>query len=147
MRLVIHVDDGAVSGPANFLQDFVNELREKVKITFSTEVKDFTGLCIDYDLPKGHLMVHLKTCIEDAVRRFRKYIPTRVYASRTPLPTGTQFLPATDEEHSAAKHLPYQELVGCLVWITVRALIQAATAVSMLGSHAAKWNSGHRRNL
>ena len=143
MRLVIHVDDGAVSGPDSLLQDFVRELREKVKITFSTEVKDFTGLCIDYDLAKGHLVVHLKTCIEDAVRRFRKYIPARVYASRTPLPTGTYFLPATDDEHEAAKHLPYQELVGCLVWITVRSLIQAATAVSMLGSHAAKWNSIH----
>ena len=40
MRLVIHVDDGAVSGPDSLLQDFVRELREKVKITFSTEVKD-----------------------------------------------------------------------------------------------------------
>ena len=25
-------------------------------------------------------------------------------------------MPATDEEHEQAKHLPYQELVGCLVW-------------------------------
>ena len=53
------------------------------------------------------------------------------------------FQAATDEEFEEAKHLPYQQLVGCLVWITVQVKIQAATAVSMLGSHAAKWSVTH----
>jgi len=143
MRMVIHVDDGAVSGPPDQLAKFFEELKAKVQITMSKETRDFTGLGVNYNVAQGVLRVHLRSSIEDAMRRFEKYFPARMYASKTPLPTGTTFEPATDEEHEEAKHLPYQQLIGCLVWITVQVKIQAATAVSMLGSHAAKWSKMH----
>ena len=143
MRMVIHVDDGAVSGPPEHMTTFFEELKQKVKITMSKVPRDFTGIGINYDVPKGQLNIHLRTNIEDTVRRFEKYFPPRMYASATPLPAGTVFEAATDEEYEQAKHLPYQQLIGCLVWITVQVKIQAATAVSMLGSHAAKWSVRH----
>lgn len=143
MRIVLHVDDGAVSGPTLFLEEFVKELQTKVRITFRKCVNEFTGLGIDYNVEKGELRVHLKSYITDAMQRFKQYVPKAMYASKTPLPTGTVFSPATDEEHQAAKQLPYQELIGCLVWVSVQVKIQAATSVSMLGSHAAKWNAKH----
>ena len=143
VRIVVHVDDGAVSGPEESLVEFFDQLKQKCKITMAKEVKDFTGLGVNYDKDKGILKLHLKTAIEDAMRRFASYVPKRVYSSKTPLPAGTVFTSATDTEHEEAKELPYQALLGILVWICVQVKIEAATAVSMLGSHAAKWNRTH----
>ena len=80
--------------------------------------------------------------IEQAVHKFGKYTKG-LYAYKTPLKAGTQFEPATEDEVAAAKHLPYKELIGILVWCTVQVKIECATAVSMLGSHAAKWSEKH----
>ena len=57
--------------------------------------------------------------------------------------TNKQLSPADDAEHAEAKALPYQSLVGVLVWCAVQVKIEAATAVSMLGTHAAKWSREH----
>ena len=143
IRIVLHVDDGAVSGPEKLLKEFFAQLQTKVKITMSKEVNDFTGLGVKYDMARGMLKIHLRSTIEDATRRFKTYFPKRVYASKTPLPPGTIYEAATDAEFEEAKHLPYQQLIGCLVWITVQVKIEAAAAVSMLGSHAAKWSQKH----
>ena len=143
MRLIIHVDDSAVSGPREMLEEFFDELSHKVKITMCKEPRDFTGIGLKYDVKEGIMKLHLQTNIEDTMRRFKDYVPKRMFPTKTPLPTGTVLSPATDAEFEEAKHLPYQELVGCLVWITVQVKIQAATAVSMLGSHAAKWSLTH----
>ena len=143
MRLVLHVDDGAISGPTEAMEEFVQDLQKRVKITFEKDVKEYTGIGIEYDSDAGVLKMHMKPTIEEAMRKFEGYYKKGMYATKTPMATNKQLTPADDAEHEAAKSLPYQSLVGVLVWCAVQVKIEAATAVSMLGTHAAKWSTDH----
>ena len=77
------------------------------------------------------------------MRKFESYYKKGMYATKTPMATNRQLKPASDAEHEAAKSLPYQSLIGVLVWCSVQVKIETATAVSMLGTHAAKWSCEH----
>ena len=44
------LDDGAISGPTESMEEFVKELQTRVKITFEKNVKEYTGIGIDYDV-------------------------------------------------------------------------------------------------
>ena len=66
-----------------------------------------------------------------------------VYKTKTPARQGTVLTKPTDEEHNKAKHLPYQQLVGTLMWICNQCKIEASTILSMLGGQMAKWSEEH----
>ena len=53
------MDGGAISGPTEAMEEFVKELRTRVKITFEKNVKEYTGIgidCVFYGLtPRGSM--------------------------------------------------------------------------------------------
>ena len=61
---------------------------------------------------------------------------------KTTLPA--EFKP-TDGEHKTAKHLPYPQIVGSLLYAAVITRPDIAHAVSVLSCYLAKWSDSHYR--
>jgi hypothetical protein len=63
--------------------------------------------------------------------------------ARTPLPTGFRPVPATDEEHALAKHLPFPQVVGSVLYASTISRPDLAEAAGVLSRFISKWNESH----
>ena len=142
--LISFVDDASVAARQEHLEVFFKELRKHVEITMERGISVFLGMNIQYDLSEGTLTINVPAMIAEAVRKFGKYM-NGIRARRVPVAPGTQLTPATDEDHKAAKDLPYQELLGVLQWICGWVRIEASCIVNQLSTHNSKWSKAHFR--
>jgi hypothetical protein len=63
--------------------------------------------------------------------------------AQTPLPTGFRPVPATDKEHILAKHLPFPQVVGSVLFTSTVSRPELAEAASVLSCFISKWNESH----
>lgn len=141
--LICFVDDCAFGAPAKYMTQIAQEVQKVMEITVQEGIKSFLGCHIDYQQARGVLTITVPGMLENLHERFKQYFKRPTSKRRIPLPAGTQLKNATDEEYKEAANLPYQSVIGCLVWIVTWVKVEAACAVSMLGSHHSKWNKQH----
>jgi hypothetical protein len=93
--IILHVDDMRVAAADIVIQGIHTQLFEKFDITTS-DTGRFLGMDTDYNMESGILRMHMATYIKNTVDRFHDF----------------------DVSHG----IPYREIVGSLLWITLNVM-------------------------
>lgn len=136
-------DDMPYFGTPSMVEWYESEIQKHVPMEFTPVCTDFIGIEVHQDLVKGVTTLTQAKYWVAAGERFKEYLtfPNRV---RIPLPEGTVMVPATPQEHEAAKHLPYRELVGTLAFPSCHTkIVEIRYAVSQLSAYMQRWNEVH----
>ena len=140
--VISFVDDAAIAGDDKSKQWFIRTIKKYLPITTETPITSFLGMTVNVDLEKHYIELSASGMIEAAMERFCTYTNGRGPVS-LPAKPGYNIVPATDEEFEAARHLPFQSVLGVLCWLGNWVHLQALCIISMLGKCNAKWNKEH----
>lgn len=139
--LHLHVDDSLVFCDNDELfskfQTFINS---KYKLKWTEKPTLYLGIKLDIADDGSYIKIsqshYIKSCLE-------RFAMVNCKAAKTPLPQKTILSPGTSEEIEQAKDIPYQELVGCLQWISACARPDISYAVSQLSKYNSAWTLAH----
>ena len=135
-------DDVCYCGNDAAVAWFHKNIQLHFDITGGDDVDSFLGMKVKQNTDEGTLECTAAAMIDNICERFRTYIGNA--KPRTlPAKPGLQLSPATDDEFTAAKKLPFQAIVGCLCWLTTWVKLECQCICSQLGSHNAKWSTAH----
>ncbi|CAG7823373.1 unnamed protein product [Allacma fusca] len=136
--LAIYVDDGLMAGSdERRMDEILVKLSNKFKITSSANVRKFLGLEISQD--RRGFMIHQEDYIQEMAKRFGMVncksvgIPLQLYRELTPDPSG--------EAHDPA--LPFQEIVGALLFVTRCCRPDVSYAVNKLSRFFQNYEKKH----
>lgn len=137
----LHVDDSLlVCSSRSMLDEFVSFLNSVFEVKWTDSPSLYLGIKINFDTKKKVCSLSQAHYIENVLDRFGM---TNCNPVKTPLPVKT-FLRSGDEQQlEAAKDKPYQQLVGCLQWISSSTRPDIAHAVSQLSRFNAAWTDDH----
>ena len=115
--LSVHVDDQLIaSNNRTALDEFKRELNKEFECKDCGPANHFLGFDILRDRPNKKLFVSQEKYLQDVLLRFNM---EDCNAVKQPLPTGFRPIAATDEEHQVAKHLPYAQVVGSILYASI----------------------------
>ena len=77
-----------LSGKALLLKSFSRSCKLLIAMENDPPGCSVPGIGLNYDVRAGVMKLHLATNIEDTMRRFQKFVPKRMFPTKTPLPTG-----------------------------------------------------------
>ena len=141
LLLSVHVDDQLIAGNSRTtLDEFKAKLNKEFECTDGGEANYFLGMNIHRDRAAKKLFISQEHYLESLLERFEM---ANCNPTKTPLPSGFKPVGATNEEHDAAKHLPYTELVSSIQYAATISRPDLAHASSVLGSYNAKWSEAH----
>ncbi|CAG7725449.1 unnamed protein product, partial [Allacma fusca] len=136
--LAVYVDDGLMAGSdERRMDEILVELSNKFKTTSSANVRKFLGLEISQD-HRG-FMIHQEDYIQEMAKRFGMEncksvgIPLQPYRELNPAPTG--------EAHDPS--LPFQEIVGALLFMTRCCRPDVSYAVNKLSRFFQNYEKKH----
>ena len=141
---LFHVDDIlCVSNDVPLRDSCFKQLEKQVKIRDEGQVNMFLGLKITRH-DDGSYTMSQKHYIEQVAARFN--IDTNTKPTETPCVYGNllspAMLPKNDDEKRAAVKLPYQALLGCLIY-TAKTRPDVAYAISDAARFMSNWGVGH----
>ena len=140
--VISFVDDAAIAGDDESKRWFISEIKKYLPITTETPITSFLGMTVNIDLEKNFIELTASGMIDAAMERFRQHVKGRGPIS-LPAKPGYNIIPATDAEFDAARHLPFQNVLGVLCWLGNWVHVQALCIISMLGKCNAKWSKDH----
>jgi hypothetical protein len=118
MMLTVHVDEG--HGPVNYFLGFnVERDVEKRKLSIS----------------QSHYLTHL----------LERFDMTDCKPAKTPLPSDFTANVVSDQEFEEAKHLPYREMVGSVMYAATITRPDLAYSAGLLARFMGKWSTEHYR--
>ena len=123
-------------------QWFIDNIKTHLTIEHSEGCNGFLGVDIVQDVSQGRVEILIRDLIEQAVQRFKPYCEG-IHPRNIPAAASAKFKKATEDEHATAKALPYQKVVGVLIFIAGWCKIECQTIVSMLGQHMHCWTKTH----
>lgn len=141
MMLTVHVDDQLIaSNDRSALDAFKKTLNDKFPCTDHGAVNYFLGFNVIRDVDVRRLTISQEHYIEHLLERFDM---SNSNPSKTPLPSNFKANVATDQEHEAAKHLPYPTIVGSILYAATISRPDLAFAASLLARFISKWSEEH----
>ena len=136
-----HTDDFGYFGSSDEYEEKCKKKIEKyLKMEWDDNLKDYTSMKIRQCTEKGLLEFTQPEYWERLANEFQ--IDKRITV-KTPLPPTTDFEVSTEELHEAAKHLPYQNLVGAMLYPAVMCKLEMKHALSLLGAHMHNYTKQH----
>ena len=148
IRLNLHVDDCcATYTDVEFYSDFRAELEKEYKLSGATDSNLFLGNLIERT-SDGGIQIHQKHYIEEVLKKFQcehwKVVPTPARDS-VALHKGQS--PKTDEERARMAKVPYRQIVGSLMWLTVCTRPDLAQALGACARFSADPGEEHWKAL
>lgn len=140
--LMIHVADQLIaSNNRQHVDSFKQLLNKEFECKDNGPISQFLGK-ITRDRGNKRVYIFQERYLEDVLDRF-----DLSHCSPVSSTAPADFKPkaATDEEFESAKHLPYPQIVGSLLYAAVITRPDIAHAVSTLSRYLAKWNESHYR--
>jgi len=98
------------------------------------------GFNIYRDRPARKLRISQQHYLEAILDRFDL---VDCNPARSPLPYGFRPIPATDEEHQAARHRAYPQAVGAILYASTVTRPDLSQAAGVLSRFISKWNESH----
>ena len=135
MALGIHVDDMLVAADSAPLEILKDRLRTNFEITDMGNAKLFVGIQIDRH-SADYITIHQERYIKTIIERFNMQDSHIV---STPLDHNTQLVPTDDEKHPTITDVPYQALIGSLMYAAVGTRPDIAFAAQALS----QFNTSH----
>jgi len=119
------------------LDAFKHTLNNKFECSDSGPAGYFLGFSIYRDRPARKLHLSQQHYLEAILDRFDL---VDCNPARSPLPYGFRPIPATDEEHQAARHRAYPQAVGAILYASTVSRPDLSRAASVLSRFISKWN-------
>lgn len=137
----LHVDDALIfSDSEDLFSQFKTFIDSKYKLKWTMQPTLYLGIKISFNSQGRLLQISQPQYIESTLDQFAL---TNCKTATTPFPQKIRLTPGTAEEIEAAKDIPYQELVGCLQWITCCTRPDIAYAVSQLSRFNSSFTVQH----
>jgi hypothetical protein len=141
LMLSVHVDDQLIAcNNRSALDEFKRQLNAQFECSDSGPAGYFLGFNIYRDRSARKLYMSQEHYFQSVLERFDLQ---DCNPARTPLPTGFRPVPATDEEHALAKHLPFPQVVGSVLYASTISRPDLAEAAGVLSRFISKWNESH----
>lgn len=141
IMLSIHVDDQLIASnnrPA--LDKFKQQLNAQFECADSGAVGYFLGFNVHRNRDERKLYISQEHYMESLLDRFNL---SHCNPSKIPLPSGFRPIPATDKEFAEAKHLPYPQIVGSILYASTISRPDLSQPASVLSRFISKWNDTH----
>ena len=139
--LSVHVDDQLIAcNSRSALDAFKHTLNNKFECSDSGPAGYFLGFNIYRDRPARKLHLSQQHYLEAILDRFDL---VDCSPARSPLPYGFRPIPATDEEHQAARHRAYPQAVGAILYASTVTRPDLSQAAGVLSRFISKWNESH----
>ena len=137
----LHVDDQLIaSNNRPHLNEFKQQLNAAFECSDSGAANYFLGFNITRDRSNKVLELGQQHYVDKVLAKFDMSDCNSV---TTPLPLGFRPIPATDNEFSNTKDLPYAQLVGSILYLSTITRPDLAYAANTLSRHLSKWNEDH----
>lgn len=137
----VHVDDQLIAcNSRKQLDDFKSALNAAFKCKDGGPADYFLGFNIHRDRPNRKLYISQEHYLTSMLERFDM---SDSKPARAPLPAGYKGLMGTDEEDSKARHEPYREMVGALLYAATISRPDVSFAVNLLARTTSKWNKSN----
>ena len=141
LMLSVHVDDQLVAcNNRQELDQFKAALNAEFECSDSGPAGYFLGFNIHRDRQARKLHMSQEHYFETLLDRFDM---KDCNPARNPLPTGFKSITATDDEHQLAKHLPFPQVVGSILYASTITRPDLAHSASLLARYIGKWNLQH----
>ena len=139
-----HTDDFGFFGSDDAIEDeFMVKISKLMKMEWQGVCKDYTSVEVSQDLDLGIVELRQPTYWEQLGKQYSQYGVKPPFKTFTPLPDGIKMPDSTPALHEAAKHLPYRELVGSLMYPAVMTKLEMRYAISQLGRFMSNWTCEH----
>eukprot|EP00963_Diacronema_lutheri_P010081 scaffold953_cov326-Pavlova_lutheri.AAC.1 len=138
MLLMVYVDDVLLCGNGTKAVESVKQL-----LLTAFEGRDlgptdyFLGIKIQRDRYRRTVFLSQENYVKNIIERFRM---TDCHTVSTPMEPGTKL---TSDTAMTASHFPYQELVGCLMYLAVSTRPDIAYATNCLARFVCAPNNNH----
>ena len=140
LMLSVHVDDQLIAcNNRTALNNFKKALNSEFECKDSGPVSYFLGFNVIRDRANKTLQIGQQHYITDVLERFGML-------DCNPVSTPYQYfrpIKATDEEFASAKHHPYAQVVGSILYGATIPQPELAHAASILSAYIGKWNNSH----
>lgn len=131
--VAIYVDDGLVCcNDKDLLRETIEHLKQQFEIS-AIEAECYVGLQIKRDRARKLLMIHQTSYVEQIVARFDMEEAT---TASTPMDHAIKFVEkgVADGGTSKTVNVPYREVIGALMYVSVGTRPDVACAVSVLSN-------------
>ena len=116
--LTVHVDDQLIASTNRAaLNEFKRQLNHQFECKDMGPAKHFLGFDIYRDRPNRKLYIFQERYLQEVLDRFDL---GNCNAVKTPFPSGFRPVEATNAEHELAKHHPYRQIVGSILYASLR---------------------------
>lgn len=140
MFVVVYVDDIIVASKCN---DACNQIVESMKKSFELSAIDdahyFLGMKIERNREMRKLWISQHAYIDKVLKRFKL---SNSHA-KIPMENGLKLKRASEDEMENAKHLPYRELIGSLMYLACTSRPDIMYAISYLARYVAYYGRQH----
>ena len=141
LMLSVHVDDQLIAcNNRKYLDAFKITLNAEFECKDSGPVSYFLGFNIHRDRTQNKLFMSQEHYLESILDRFGM---SDCNPARTPLPTNFRPIPATDTEYEGAKHYPFAQAVGAILYASTITRPDLAFPASLLSRYISKYNTEH----
>jgi hypothetical protein len=141
LMLTVHVDDQLIAcNNRSYLDNFKQKLNAKFECKDGGPVNYFLGFNVFRDREKRKLHISQEHYMEALLDRFDL---TNANPARNPFPSHFKPVPATDDEHVLAKHLPYPQMAGAILYAATISRPDLSYYAGVLARYISKWNLEH----
>ncbi|KAK7576778.1 hypothetical protein V9T40_013064 [Parthenolecanium corni] len=139
--VLIYVDDLLIaSSSENLISDFKINISKTFDIVDLKEAERFLGMSIEYDRNNNVMTISQKELILKIIKRFNL---TDANPIQTPMEKDLHLLPS--EENNV--NLPYRELLGCLLYISICSRPDISFSVNYLSRFMNSFSDVHFNHL
>ena len=139
----VWTDDVRYFGTEEVIRKYEEDLQKHVKVKLLGIPGEFVGTEFLQDLERGLCELKSPKYWEAALLKVGKYFEGGVKERHNPLSTYDEKImldvEVSDEEHEAAKHLEFRELLGIVSYPASCVKLEMRYAISICGRHRGKW--------
>ena len=139
----VWTDDVRYFGTDEVIRKYETDIQKHVKVKLLGVPGEFVGTDFIQDLGRGLCELKSPKYWEAALLKIGKYFEGGVKERWNPLSIYDEKImleeEVTDEEHEAAKHLEYRELLGIISYPASCVKLEMRYAISICGRHRGKW--------
>jgi hypothetical protein len=139
----VWTDDVRYFGTDEVIRKYETNLQKHVKVKLLGVPGEFVGTDFHQDLERGLCELKSPKYWEAALLKIGKYFEGGVKERWNPLSIYDEKImleeEVSDEDHEAAKHLEYRELLGIISYPASCVKLEMRYAISICGRHRGKW--------
>lgn len=140
LYVIIYVDDFLVTAASmSLIEKLWEQLATNLTITNLGQPKVFVGIQIQRNRERGTIAISQQNYIGEIIDKFK----LQNSHATVPMNPAIDVLEVDPQNSNDVDKLPYRELIGCLMYVSIQTRPDIAYAVSLLARHFMNYNRSH----